>query len=155
MTKQDDFLNMTAFSSERSAGALLACNSVSAKYGLRLNREDTVMLVIRRNDALKESGRVEFGESIFRPLIEAFCDSPYLSQKNYAETLAQLTEAFYHLKNATGDRLSDDELIQSMKKLFDGFCGGEVQAVLDLDAETLIAMNNREPEYFEEAEEED
>jgi hypothetical protein len=104
---------------------------------------------------LKENGRVEFGESIFRPLIEAFCDSPYLSQKNYAETLAQLTEGFYYLKNATDDLLTDDELIQSMKKLFDGFCGGEVQALLDLDAETLIAMNNREPKYFEEAAEEE
>ena len=52
------------------------------------------------------------------------------------ETLKGLQEAFYRFKNESLDELSDDELIQLMKKYFNEECMGDLEylegTVLDL-----------------------
>ena len=50
----------------------------------------TVTLINKRFEALKNTGRIEFDEGILKKLIEAFCDSPYIMQNNYEETLEEL-----------------------------------------------------------------
>jgi hypothetical protein len=87
--------------------------------------------------ALSNSGRVEFGGGIIEKLITAFCNSPFLSQGNYAETLNELVETFYYFKNDSLDSISDDELIAIMRRYFDMNCRGSIELLQSRELETL------------------
>ena len=74
---------------------LAVCNEATAKHGLRLTEPQMMELVERRGEALRATGRVEFGRGVVRELVRGFCDSPYLSQENYAEAIADVQDVFY------------------------------------------------------------
>ena len=112
-------------------------NDRSAQYRLTLTEPQIQALARRRQEALAEAGRVEFGEGALPQLIAAFCDSPYLCQANYEETLAELLVLFYHFKNESRDRLSDGEVIAGMKRIFDGPAQGAVELLADAPPEAL------------------
>ena len=115
-----------ALSAARQARELLACNDTTAAYGLRLTPQQAQALLNTRSAALRKTGRVELGGSILQKVVLTFCDSPYLMQESYEETLHQLVDAFYHFKNETEDRVGDDALLQYMKRAFDGPCRGSI-----------------------------
>lgn len=106
---------------------ILECNEVTRDYGLKLNEEDVKEIIKTRNIALEKSGRIEFNGQIINKLIIAFCDSPYISQHNYSETINELVEIFYNYKNETLDFIGDDELIEIMKEYFDNYCQGSLE----------------------------
>ena len=66
------------------------------------------------------------GIGVIEKLIYAFCDSPYIYQENYADTLSRLQDIFYLYKNESMDELTDDELIEYMRKSFDETCQGSL-----------------------------
>ena len=103
------------------------CNEYTTQYGLILSDDQINNLLERRKETLKEIGRIEFREGIIDKLIKEFCDSPYINKENYAETLYELIEMFYEYKNETMDLITDDELIEFMKKSFDGICQGDLE----------------------------
>lgn len=124
-----------------TAGPLLAeCNSNSAQYGLVLSETQLQELTHRRIQALKQTGRIEFGKGILKPLIEAFCDSPYLTQQDYADTLAQLQDLFYEWKGECRERLADEELLQIMRALFDQRAHGSVEYLEGVDHTELFRI---------------
>jgi len=84
-----------------------------------------------RKNSLKEQERIEFGGGILPKLIFAFCDSPFIYQDNYVDTLECLQNIFYLYKNESLDELSDDELIEYMKKHFDNDCQGSLEYLED------------------------
>lgn len=102
-------------------------NDFTAQFGLTLSHSDAVELVETRTFALKSNGRIEFGGGVINKIIREFCNSPYISMHNYAETLYELTEMFYFYKNETLDLMSDDDLIKFMKNSFDGKCQGSLE----------------------------
>ncbi|MEA5059456.1 MAG: DUF6323 family protein [Candidatus Pelethousia sp.] len=104
----------------QTAERILSSNRISARFGLALNREQAIALAQDRQKALEETGRVEFANGVLEDLIFAFCDSPYIDQAHYAETLDGLLRLFYAFKNETLDQLPDAELIEIMKTAFDG-----------------------------------
>lgn len=106
---------------------IIDCNKITNKYGLSLTNEEVNMLMICRKDSLKENQRIEFGESILPNIVYAFCDSQYLNQDNYVNTLVQLQEIFYLYKNESMDELTDDELINFMRKQFEEICFGDLE----------------------------
>lgn len=103
------------------------CNEYTSQYGLELSDNQINNLLERRKEILKETGRIEFREGIIDKLIKEFCDSPYINQENYDETLYELIEVFYEYKNETMDLMTDNELIEFMKKSFDGICQGDLE----------------------------
>ncbi len=103
------------------------CNEFTSRFGLVLSRAEAAELVETRTHALKCNGRIEFGGGVLDRMIMEFCDSPYISMHNYAETLNELTELFYYYKNEALDLISDDELIKFMKESFDGTCHGSLE----------------------------
>lgn len=117
--------------------ALRASNEVTARFGLTLSEADCMLLAERRFTALQSAGRVEFCASVLPALAEAFCDSPYLEQRDYAETLGTLQDLFYELKNEAAERISDDELIVFLRAQFDGTCGGSLEALRDIALDGL------------------
>lgn len=122
---------------ETARQELRACNETTAQYGLSLSEPDIQELVSCRVKSLRDSGRVEFGSGILPKLIQAFCDSPYVSQENYKDLLVELQDAFYYFKNESMDRFSDDELIEFMAKVFNGRAQGSVEYLTETSLEDL------------------
>lgn len=121
---------------QRFLAELRGANEVSARFGLQLSEQGMQELAKARTQALVDNGRVEFGTSAVRAITEGFCDSPYLLQEDYEATLPELVDAFYYFKNACGEQLTDDELIQAMRERFDAY-GGSVDAVIGTTLEAL------------------
>ena len=103
------------------------CNEFTNEYGLMLQEEDVKEIIKTRNIALEKSGRIEFNGQIINKIIMIFCDSPYISQHNYSDTINELVEIFYNYKNETLDYISDDELMEIMKEYFDNYCQGSLE----------------------------
>ena len=116
---------------------IMKCNDYTARFGLVLSQSEAQELVETRTEALSRNGRIEFGGGIIDKLIKEFCDSPFLYQGNYAETLNDLIETFYYFKNESLDGISDDELISLMKKYFDQRCQGSVELLQNRELEAL------------------
>lgn len=124
---------------------LAVCNAATAQYGLQLTEEQMQGLAARRGEALRATGRVEFGRGILRELIVGFGDSPYLTQENYEETIADLQDVFYRRKedSEAGETLADDDLIEALRDAFDHEAAGSVEALSGLSVATLRARAER------------
>lgn len=122
----------------QSADSLLSCNQMTAKYGLMLTKQQALALMETRGEALQKNGRIEIGNEVITKLIAAFCDSPYITEQNYEDTLHRLIDIFYGLKNDTDDRIGDDKLISCMKNTFNGKCHGAVELLTDELLATLV-----------------
>lgn len=144
----------TSIMQKQAVEEIEKCNKFTAKFGLMLSHSDAVELVETRANALKSSGRVEFGGGVIDKIIWEFCDSPYISMHNYVETLRELNEIFYTYKNETLDLISDDELIAFMKRNFDGKCQGSLELLSGREL-AKMARNLRygySPDYSEDLE---
>ncbi len=120
----------------RLLNELHAANERSARFGLTLSAQSMVELSKARVVALRDHGRIELDGSAITLIIEGFCDSPFLQQEDYEATLLELTDAFYYFKNACGDQLTDDELIEAMRERYDAY-DGSVDAVTGTTLEAL------------------
>lgn len=116
---------------------LMMCNEYTIKFGLALTPDQIKNLMQSRFNSLKDTGRVEFDEGILEKLIFSFCDSPYIFQENYEETLAALQDCFYYFKNESHDLMSDDEIIENIKAAFDGPTEGSVEYLTDITLDYL------------------
>ena len=128
------------------------CEALNQFYGLSLTETDITELVELRGQALKQTGRVEFGGGILPKLIRAFCSSPYVDKQTYAATLADLQDAFYYFKNESNDLFSDDELIEFMETVFNGIAHGSTDVLTTISLEQLCrwARNNFDDRYADE-----
>lgn len=131
---------MLAQQQKQELARVLECNKKTEQFGLVLSEEEANNLMLSRKASLSESQRVEFGEGILPKLINYFCDSQYINQDDYANTLEQLQELFYLYKNETQDEMTDDELLDFMRNQFDGVCYGD----LDYLANTCLERFARE-----------
>lgn len=113
---------------------LLKTNDYTKKFGLSLTEQDAELLVQERKENLKAQERIEFGKGIMEKLIFAFCDSAYIYQDNYVDTLERLQEIFYLYKNEALDEVTDDELLTFMKDKFEN----EAQGSLDYLEDTAL-----------------
>lgn len=143
-----------------TVAALARCNEKTGRFGLRLQPEEMTQLARQRFEVLEQTGRVEFGDGVLEQLIEIFQDSPYLHQGAYAETIGALQALFYHFKNESQDRLTDEILLREMKRIFDGPAGGSLEYLSGAGLEDLcrwvrtpeMPVRSREREEGEEAE---
>ena len=132
---------LEAVISQNQVGKVLETNQYTQKYGLTLSEEEARIIVAERKNTLKEQKRVEFGESILPRLIYEFCDSDYIDQNNYVETMIRLQEIFFLYKNEMLDELTDNELIHFMKEQFETVCYGDLdyleETCLDVFAQAV------------------
>ena len=111
----------------QAADKILACNEEIGKYGLVLTVQQALALVQTRTNALRENKRIELNGGIVDKLILAFCNSPYIDKDTYEDTLHELINLFYDLKNSTWDTVSDDDMIEFMKNAFNNRCHGSLE----------------------------
>lgn len=117
-----------------AVNSILSCNEETSQYGLALTEEQAAALVLSRNHSLKASGRIELGGGVIEKLIHSFADSPYINIENYEETLHCLIDIFYSFKSDTWEAVSDEQLIEFMKDVFDGSCRGSLEQSFGLRA---------------------
>ncbi len=151
-----DFLALREVQLAGTAKAVEGCNALTEGYGLSLSHAQALALAQRRVEALRAADRVEFGEGILKKLIFAFRSSPYLCQQNYEETLGELQDIFYHFKNESGEALSDDELIEFMRTVFNGKAQGSLEYLAGTALDRLCRqLRGWEPDEDEPREEEE
>ena len=107
-------------------GKLLETNQVTQRFGLSLTEDDVRLITEARQSTLREARRVELGDSITPKIIYEFCDSAYLCQGNYRDTIIRLQEIFFLYKNEMQDEITDDELLHFMKEQFETVCYGDL-----------------------------
>ncbi len=122
---------------------VMESNQYTEQYGLTLSAQDAEVLAQERKSTLMEQKRVEFGESILPRIIYEFCDSAFISQSNYVESLVRLQEIFFLYKNEMLDEISDEELLNFMKEQFETVCFGDFDYLegtcLDIFAQAVRA----------------
>lgn len=134
-----DMFSLTPVSMQKiqAASELQECNNFTLRFGLSLSEQQIQSLVEKRFETLRDTGRIEFEEGILKKLIYEFCDSPYITQDNYEDTILELQDSFYYFKNESMDLISDDELISFMKKHFDTTCQGSLEYLSGASLEEL------------------
>lgn len=115
-------------------------NRRSEPYGLTLSESALQRLHLLRTEVLQQTGRIELGGGVLEKLIIAFCDSPYVVQSKYEDTLAELQELFYYFKNECRDLVTDDELLDAMRLIFNSVAHGSVEYLGDIDWETMYRV---------------
>lgn len=118
---------MEALAAQHVTEELLKTNEKSREYGLTLSREEAQLIAAEQGRTLKEQKRMELGGGIAGVIIREFCDSAYLTQEEYAQTVMRLTEIFYLYKNEMEDEITDEELIHFMKEQFETVCCGDLE----------------------------
>ncbi|MDD6194746.1 MAG: DUF6323 family protein [Lachnospiraceae bacterium] len=121
----DNFLLM--LSGQKQLELLRKTNQYTQRFGLCLSEDQMQELMVTHMECLKEQQRVEFGGGITDKIIFAFCDSDYIYQDNYVETIERLEQIFYLYKNESMDEMTDDELLDVMRNAFDGPCQGSLE----------------------------
>lgn len=113
-------------SNQNQIQAVLDTNSFSEEFGLQLSQEDAQLIISGRKSSLMEQRRVEFGKGIITSIICEFCDSDFINQNNYVDTLIRLQDIFFLYKNEMLDEITDDELLHLMKDMFENVCYGDL-----------------------------
>ena len=149
-------LNLLA--NQNAAVQIVTLNDKSEQYGLSLTPADAAALLQTRSEVLTANGQVEVGSGTISKLIEAFCDSSFINQREYTAIMHDLLEIFYFAKNETSNLISDDELIEFMKDSFENRCMGSLELLKGRELEKLAdnlrrgAHDYRNMDYEDEVE---
>ncbi len=129
--------SLNTLSEQKTETEIIALNQKTEQYGLTLTPQDAKALIRTRSEELSANGRVEVGSETITKIMEAFCDSSFIDQRNYVETMQELLRIFYYAKNDTQDRISDSELIAYMKDSFENRCMGSLELLRGRELEKL------------------
>lgn len=129
------------------AAEIQNCNSVTAAAGVTLEPNQIAALQAGQRHILNQTDRVEFGNGILKELILQIYQSPYITPENYEETLFDLQDTFYQLKNTVHDRLSDKELLTAIVTVFNHYSHGAIKPICDLSEKELLdfCCNGKNP----------
>ncbi len=122
---------------------LLALNDSIRENGIVLSSADCKSIAQFRSEALAENERVEVGVGAVGRIIEEFSDSGYVNQQNFRAVVEGLLECFYTIKTETNDLVSDDEVMEFLKYLFETEAGGDITKLYESTAfDTFISAKS-------------
>lgn len=142
MDNQLSVFSLNTLSKQKAETEIMALNEKTEQYGLTLTPQDVKALLQTRSEELTANGWVEVGGGILPRIIEAFCDSSFIDQRNYVETMQELLRIFYFAKSILMDRISDDELIDYMKDSFENRCMGSLELLRGRELKHLAEKLN-------------
>lgn len=123
--------NLTKLS-ESYVNELFKINEQINENGLSITLEDAKQIINTRDRVLNNYGRVELSFQVTEKLMRVFSNSTFINQNNYVGIINDLQETFYYLRNETKDTISDVELIELMKDLFENSCEGSIELLNSL-----------------------
>lgn len=121
---------------------LTRINEQLAKAGASITREEGLMLLERRAARLHETERVEFGTPAVATICEVIASRPNLAQDDVAETLANLQDAFYVLRDELPAHVPDALIVEALCAWLDEW--GDADEVAAAPIEDVMAFS---PEY--------
>ena len=113
------------------AKELMLLGDKTAEYGITLSEKDCIEIAECRHEALVENERIEVGLGATQKIIEAFCESGYVNQNCFSETVQGLLECFYMIKTETCDKVDDESVLEFLKYLFETEVGGDISKIFD------------------------
>jgi len=117
---------------------LVSLNPFTRNHGLIITEEAARYIMSARKEALRYNGRVEFKSDAILRLVRAFSASPYIFQNNFHESIGEIIDLFYYIKNETENRISDDDLISELLEIFNGTCQGEIELLQSKGLEKIV-----------------
>ena len=135
----DKALSIIKTAAENEKKGIDVCAKVLYEHGITLSEAETAAIVAAHTKALRDSGRVEFGEGALPALTKAFVSSPYITRENCAELLSELQATFYFFRSECDGLISDEKLIAFMKREFNGPAGGDIGYISGTSMERLCA----------------
>ena len=114
------------------ASQLVSLNDYTVQHGIVLSQKDCNEIAQVRAELLIENERIEMGVGAAQRIIEEFCDSGYVDQHTFKDTVEELLECFYTIKNETDDKVDDETVINFLKFAFEA-TGGDVSKIYMLD----------------------
>ena len=117
---------MILLQEQNQLSRVIKTNESTEQFGHCLTEQDAKLILEERKNSLAEQKRIEFGEGIATKIIYEFCDSDYIHQNNYVDTIIRLQEIFYLYKNEMQDEITDDELLHLMNEQFENLCFGDL-----------------------------
>ncbi len=124
---------------------LLALNDNLSEHGITLSKADCNGIAEFRAEALAENERIEVGLGATKRIIEEFSDSGYVNQQNFREVVEALLECFYTIKTETDDKVSDDEVMDFLKYLFETESGGDIGKLYESEAFDMFVAGKFSP----------
>ncbi len=137
-----ELFNSSAELEKKQIDDIMSLAEITSEYNIVLTPEKAKYIVDSNKSALRDTGRIEFGESVAKKMTLKFCSSPFVSKHNIERVVEKLLEVFYYTKNETHDSIKDDVLIDIMKKAFDGECKGSVTLLFDWVITKIIHEHN-------------
>ena len=117
---------------------LIDLNSKANKYDLMITESIAREIAVYRSTALIENERFEINSNAVSRLTSAFLESRYIEQKDFADTIGEIINIFYHIKNETDNEISDDDLISEMLKVFTETCFGSIEIMQSKGLEKIL-----------------
>lgn len=118
---------------------LAEVNRQLATRGFSISHEDVRMLVAGRTEALAEARRVEFGKPAIVEIAGAIATSPCLTQATIADTLAELQDAFYAIRDELPADIPDAEISEALRGCLDKW--GDAATIASLPAEEVMRFS--------------
>ncbi len=111
------------------ANQLLALNKTTKQSGIVLTKSDCAEIAQCRGELLVQTERIEVGAGAVSKIIEMFCDSGYVDQRTFKDTVNALLECFYEIKTQTDDNLDDEAVLGFLLYMFENEVGGDVSKI--------------------------
>lgn len=137
-----DLFGPAEFALEKKTNEIMSLSETAQNYNLTITKEKAIYIVNSLNGALKDSGRIEFGESAAIKITKKLCSSPYVHNSDFEKVIGQFLELFFLTKNDIENALTDDELIGFMVKSFNGKCEGSIIKLTDKLQELTRKVNS-------------
>lgn len=131
-TNRYDLLSLDTCNREAIKNNIMALNEKTNEFGLILTEEQIENLVDVRKYSLMDNSLLEIGSSIIEDIILEFYSSPYISKIDYDETLYELVEIFYSLRNIFNYKVPDAYIIKAMREHFDTDAYGATELLIKL-----------------------
>lgn len=131
-TNRYDLLSLDTCNKEAIKNNIMVLNEKTKEFGLILTEEQIENLVDVRKYSLLDNSLLEIGSSIIEDIILEFYSSPYISKIDYDETLYELVEIFYSLRNIFNYKVPDAYIIKAMREHFDTDAYGATELLIKL-----------------------
>ncbi len=93
------------------------------KYQNYLSKKELRELLAANQQYLNDYGRMEINQHSFDRILEEFCELPDFSK----DDLEELLELFYYLRNDLSENISDEQILDLMKRTYVDKCFGSME----------------------------
>ena len=138
LKSQVDFSLIKINDDKKFIEKLVDLNAKANNYGLVITESIAREIAVYRNKALIENERFEIKPDAVARLTSAFLETRYIEQEDFADTMGEIINLFYLIKNETENTIADDDLISLMLEVFVETCFGSIEVMQSKGLEKIL-----------------